>query len=78
MNNMVSILSLRQMGRNKNVSLVLVTGGDMQKNKNVCPVPSWMLSLIWIILAFIPEKHCLYLGSLAEVSVHPPTLHFRH
>ena len=28
MNNMVSILSLRQMGRNKNVDLVLVTGGD--------------------------------------------------
>ena len=38
MNSMVSILSLRQMGKNKNVSQVLVTGGDTQKNKNVCPV----------------------------------------
>jgi hypothetical protein len=31
-----------------------------------------------IILSFIPEKLWLYLGSLAEVSVHPPTLHFGH
>jgi len=36
MNNMVSIVSLRHMGKSKNVSPVLVAGGERQKNKNVC------------------------------------------